>query len=816
MNSKSVVIVNHFNAGSVGNYIKRYTSREGATESLSLNNYVVEYAARRSATEKLKGNFAHDDEEQSADQRIIGKNGVAFGNHGISYTNDQLMTAAEKSQHAADQGHTPLLTIVSFSHGYLVEKGIVPKNMPEPLVRGGYRGQIDQLKLRQAITGMMDKFTQDYHYDQPEWTGCIQVDTLHVHCHLTTIETGTMAPENLQRVRRFETIKTPQLQLERGVSKADLIGAQKITAPDGRVQYFDSKTRAQLASQKKDHRGRLLYNNDRRPMINASGEQFYDYVENGIIKPSERIAMINRLDRELSFTRHLEPLVADITNARTQTKELSQELVLSNRKLARKMQALQAALPENHKLWRARSHNKLMKRPNEIANSLVNDLWQGYGDQININHFNQVSDTYATTRQNGESLSDDQTDELRQYARGRLREETINLMYRSIAKLPQHNQIDVPISVKPTTLSDGELKDRIAQDFVAGKTTEAGQFSAVEYRQRAYYQRYSQALNDKYHFGQNLSDFDKLKVQGQTSRDSEAARKYYQLYFDDASERFDKYRYLLHPKQKDVSKQRFNEVKHTDLADLAYDSGPTGNRHVAQSGIRRFIDHAKQKIKVIKDFTKFLRDTGQLKKVPELEQRKQAADRDMQVGVMMQATGELPKPMRISGVTDRFPKAQTMTDSIAFTRQTLAQTAQLTRQFEDRFSDELKRVRTRDLPRLPIYQAKKHIVPVDEADRLTQLAEQRSQWQRQQQQWFREQQMLEQIRLWREQQTKRVKLKQRAKKSVNQRRLKSVPVVSERFPATYFKEPEVTTPSGLAKVSQGSTIDPNSDSRSLS
>src|SRR5699024_12295836 len=82
------------------------------------------------------------------------------------------------------------------------------------------------------------------------------------------------------------------------------------------------------------------------------------------------------LERSLKKTRDIKPFVKDITDKRQLTRGLTVKTLAYNDVTVEKMQALQVALPENKKMWRANSRAKAMERPHEIANDIVDDMWR--------------------------------------------------------------------------------------------------------------------------------------------------------------------------------------------------------------------------------------------------------------------------------------------------------------------------------------------------------------------------------------------------------------------------------------------------------
>ena len=78
-------------------------------------------------------------------------------------------------------------TVLSFSPEYLQETGVVPKGFVAQN-KGDYRGHIDQMRLRMAIMHGLERM--GHRFDDLRYVGVIQVDTLHVHCHLAMVDAG--------------------------------------------------------------------------------------------------------------------------------------------------------------------------------------------------------------------------------------------------------------------------------------------------------------------------------------------------------------------------------------------------------------------------------------------------------------------------------------------------------------------------------------------------------------------------------------------------------------------------------------------------
>lgn len=199
---QDIVVVNEFSVplgdgkgsrgGTPGNYVSRYMARPLATETVtpirlsSLDSFVTRYMAREDAVESV---IVPDRQlvkkKMSAAQK---EGGVAFGYGEFSLSNEQLQLASKDIQKHFDNGHTVLKTVLSFSPEYLERQGIVEPGF-KLKKRGGYRGHIDQLKMRLAIMHGLERLGGRY-FDDLRYVGTIQVDTNHVHCHLALVDAG--------------------------------------------------------------------------------------------------------------------------------------------------------------------------------------------------------------------------------------------------------------------------------------------------------------------------------------------------------------------------------------------------------------------------------------------------------------------------------------------------------------------------------------------------------------------------------------------------------------------------------------------------
>ncbi len=227
---EAIVIVNEYSikksgkgakggsrGGTPGNYILRYMAREDATEiatpvTLNNENYILRYMARKDAVESLDS----EEEIQRSMKRNQRLGGIAFGNDNLSMSHKELVQVSKSIQDAFLEGKTVMKTVISFEEEYLRDNNIIADDF-EFKRKGDYRGNIDQMKLRHAISNGIEYMSRDY--DDLKYVGIIQVDTAHVHCHLAMVDMGegNITEEGTQKGKISAATKA---KLRRGIDLA--------------------------------------------------------------------------------------------------------------------------------------------------------------------------------------------------------------------------------------------------------------------------------------------------------------------------------------------------------------------------------------------------------------------------------------------------------------------------------------------------------------------------------------------------------------------------------------------------------------------
>ena len=642
MGSKQdVVIKNKFGTKTPGRYILRYTSRKDANESLDINDYITKYTTRYSAVEQLKYEAPPDDTIISKDESLSRKDGVLFGNEGLSYTDDMLKEAAAKTQKAADEGHVAMLPILSFSHEYLKKHNIIPDDMEEPKEAGAYKGKVDQLKLRQAVSDMMFKMHQDMGFSDPEWTATIQLDTKHVHVHATTIETTQSKPKRMKLVEDSKSKYQPDMNWQ----------DNDRTTPyeerfDNRGLTTYVRSGKVVATQKLTKKGQPKFKKVSEP----TGQMIR--VEKGMINDKTKDRMRYSLTRSLTKTRDIRPYVNQITNKRQLTKTMTRTTAFYNAVTAEKLQILQASLPDNKKMWRADSNAKAMDRPHEIVNDIVDDLWTRHDNGVRLKDFDNAVVDYIDARQSDEQFDDEMRQDLYQNAYMRLRRETINSIYQDMKKLKDKDKkVEIPkYSIKATSTEalQNEIVDMHSSDY---QPQIYDNLILNEQRQRGYNNRFKDSFYKANHYKKEIQKYDYLDNQNLTSEDSKVVREHYLKEYQHNVRVSDKYAYINMGPESGISKERFEEVKGSDLVDMLYDYGPKDDRSIPKHIADMYYEQSKGREDALNETLSYLVKTGQFKQYEMMRQQRDDLEKETLFANQIASELRMPTPSKQSNAS---------------------------------------------------------------------------------------------------------------------------------------------------------------------
>lgn len=631
--NKSIVIKSKFGTKSAGNYILRYTSREDATESLDIHDYITKYTPRYEATEKLIGEGADTVDILKEDEKLIRKEGVMFGNRGLSYSDETLMDAARTTQKASGENHVVLLPILSFTHDYLKEKGLVDPDMPMPENPGEYKGKVDQLKLRVAITDMVNKMHMDMGFDKPEWTATIQFDTKHVHAHITSVETGKPKEKRMKEVFKVTGDFKPSMEWHTDDKKS----AYKVEVDNDFFAYV--RDNEVVAKQRTTSKGNPKWYKSK----SKTNEK--EIVETGVINQKSQKRMRDTLNRSLSKTKDIKPFVKEITDKRQLTKQLTEKSIQHDNVTIKKLQSLQLSLPKNKNMWKASSNAKAMERSHEIANQIIDDTWTKYREGVHLNDFDQSVIEYIDTRQQDEKFDDKTREKYYKEAYSRLRNESLNLLYTNIKKMDKEepkNEIAPLQTIK--SMSNDELEGEISAIYHGHSQGKYENSISYEYRSRSYENRYQNACYQYDKVDDQISEYDDLYDVNETSEDSKVVREYYQKEFEYHSKVKDKYEYINYGEKSDITNDRFEEVKGTDLINMLYDYNKGDDRSVPREVASQYYNQTLARKEAINKTLDYLIDTGQYEQYELMRVNRDSIRKEADIAEQIQEELQIPSP----------------------------------------------------------------------------------------------------------------------------------------------------------------------------
>lgn len=513
---QAIVIRSQFGAkagDTPGNYISTYTSRQNATEALTPYSVKVYDAFIQRKLANLKVVESVGDKEALAlcNEDVTPQSSRLFGSEGIVYTQPMMDRAIKQTEEALLKDHTLITPVISFTHDYLVDQGIVDSDLVEPGNDESYKGQVDQLKLRRAISRGMEAMTGSLGFVEPVWTGAIHLNTQNVHCHITLIET---APHYLLPDKRFA--KSPV------------------------IEYYDGDDDQRFGKWLEDV---------------ETGQKLYTVLgERGKLTQRAMQVFRQEVDEELAYLKVYTPYKT-LDNPHYQMgRSFEGVLSLSNTKLSNQLLRVHYALPENQNLWYYPSDHPLMEAANYQGEQFAHILMEDHPLALGIDYRR-----YRIKEQSQLLTPQDQTRHLQQYDLA-VQSELVNALYAHLkqvefikeeAILPKDtaNHYYAKMAVYSQGLRQSVISDRLLQDLLADSFEEEGltlnHALSLEYRLRRYPERLRGAREERDRFSRLEDDFDRFKAHGQVAQEALVMGEFYQserLYHEAV---YDKYRYLL-------------------------------------------------------------------------------------------------------------------------------------------------------------------------------------------------------------------------------------------------------------------------------
>lgn len=489
---QDIVVVNEFThnhvktpgkgsrGGSIGNYILQYVTREAATETLSpvqvnedgsISRFNHRYRLREETTNRLKSEergISAVKELKDEFREIDLLSGRSFGNRGVSLSEETLRYSSGIIQQSFDEGRVANKMILSFTEEYLKEHQIVDAQYQHQ-GRGGYKGNIDQLKLRHAVINGMDKMMNAGGWSDPEWVASIQLDTNQVHVHIAL--------------------------------------ADKELSPKREIIFLG----------KMQDRGKLTD----REMLSLRRGIHHDLVDS---------KQFHSFHNHVSLERQ---------NVAGFVKDYAYDQIGRNSKL----QVLVAALPEDKRMWRYGTNRREMKRANELAIDVVQDLFKRLPEKSGYSDATQAVYEYARNKRAIEGFDLKECRRLVDNGLSMIEQRAVNGLFDS---LKEYEKDQLPIQ---TTMLDiqSSSEDELLRNMSNQSSTETDVFNSVgfELRVRGYNKRRDMHELKSREYKQLIDEFDTVDQETGVSDGAYALRRLYEEELEWHMRLADKYRYFF-------------------------------------------------------------------------------------------------------------------------------------------------------------------------------------------------------------------------------------------------------------------------------
>lgn len=265
----------------------------------------------------------------------------------------------------------------------------------------------------------------------------------------------------------------------------------------------------------------------------GKGKVMPDGTQKGKLSAQSKKKLRRGIDMFLDDSKSIPYLASNVgkqrRNALTYTKTLTRKAVVEQGNA----QLMLAMLPDDSRLWKAKSNDKRMKRANLFTEMYVNEILA----QKDSHYGKAVRDImrYASYRKNRENLSEEEYDELIANGKQRLIHECMNGVY---SVLKQVKESEKPIStsyLNVLSLTDEELAN-------IKRSNNRSDLIDFSYRSRAYMNRLDQHKMKKKQCDRYISTYENAD---KVSEDSRSLYEYFLVERDYHTKLLSKYQHFL-------------------------------------------------------------------------------------------------------------------------------------------------------------------------------------------------------------------------------------------------------------------------------
>ena len=258
--------------------------------------------------------------------------------------------------------------------------------------------------------------------------------------------------------------------------------------------------------------------------------------QKGVLNEQDRQTLRRGIDNSLDQYQMVRQLSSDITKERQNAKSFVKRYTERAIKESSLSQIIMASLPENRKLWRAKSNSREMTRANEIVKFYVEQVLskKDSGYQTALRHVNE----YALNRQKRENLSNKDYQKLVDAGNTRIVNSCMDSVYDLIRKIPERDLQKSTRMLDYLSLHMETLKQLQMQK-------PRDPLTDFSFHLRSYSTRLKKHRSEADKYQQAKQDYLKAEQEGKTDENSLAMLNFYNIEGDYQNKLASKYQMML-------------------------------------------------------------------------------------------------------------------------------------------------------------------------------------------------------------------------------------------------------------------------------
>lgn len=338
------------------------------------------------------------------------------------------------------------------------------------------------------------------------------------------IEQGILPPDfEIYRAGDFRN-NVDQLKLRSAVNTAmkDMTDKSGFDVPlwIGTIQVDSRHVHAHFALTDKGNNGRIRHDGEERGKLS---EKELDVLRIGI-------------HRSLTTSKHLKPLHSQTSNTQRNVMGHTQDLMYDHIRTNILLQQIMASLPKNKRLWKYRSDDKAMIRPNNLMQLYVRSLQENYDSLDKYKDARSELEQYASEKANEEFLSEYDRQQIVNKGLELLNEKIADNIYSGLRKRISNDQLDTKTGMIVAQSYDStDLKQLI-------KSNDTNAMTLFAYRSQAYAERMEHNMDEVEYYIEATNHFEINEKRGEVTPDAYCMYELYQKELQYHMQVVDKYR----------------------------------------------------------------------------------------------------------------------------------------------------------------------------------------------------------------------------------------------------------------------------------